>query len=336
MKPALRVLQPGMLTTVQDLGRAHTQQLGVPVGGAMDQFACRAANRLVGNAVDAAVLEVTGSNAAFELLTPLIVAVTGANLEVTLDSIALSTWTTFLARAGQELHLGPRQTNWGARCYIAVNGGINVPKVLESRSTNLAAAFGGLEGRALRAGDTLAQLVAPFDVLRTAGKVWPLQARPPYSARPTLRIIPGPHLDVFAERTLDTLTAAEWRIGQQSNRIGYRLEGVTLPYIRNISIASHGVIPGAIQVPPDGSPILLMADAQTTGGYPIIGVVIGADLPLAAQLLPNDSLSFAPTTIDKAVNALQTTHRHLQTPLIENDCLEQLNWAEAPGGQLLE
>ncbi len=318
-----------MLTTVQDLGRPEAQHYGVPVGGAMDRFALIAANRLVSNPIGAAALELTAGGCAFELLAALMVAITGAELNITLDGEPLPTWTTIFARSGQSLELTERSQPWGARAYLAIAGGLDVPEMLGSRSTSLAGTFGGVEGRPLRAGDLLAVDMPRVDVLREAGRTWPAQARPPYSQLPTLRILPGPHSDLFDSATVAALLARAWQISSQSNRMGYRLEGGSLPNPPTSSIPSHGVVPGAIQIPPDGGPILLTADAQTTGGYPIIGVVVGADLPLAAQLLPGDQLRFDLTTVTEAVAAWKALKAWEATPLGDNGIVGLLAWAAA-------
>ncbi len=329
MTAALRVLDAGPLATVQGLGRLHAQRYGVALGGAMDRFALQAANRLVDNPLDAAAIEITAGSAAFELLAPLLLAVTGADFGATLDDEPLPAWTTLYARAGQELRFGLRQENWGARAYLAVGGGIDVPRVLGARDTNLAGAFGGMDGRPLRSGDILAGGTAIYDTLPLTGRAWPTWARPPYTAQPRLRVLPGPHLDLFADDALAVLCAGSWQIGSQSNRMGYRLAGTALPNVESGNIPSHGVVPGTLQVPPNGAPILLMADAQPTGGYPIIAVVIAADIPLAAQLLPGDWLHFAPTTLEEAVGAWRKLTEWQSTPLIPDGIVEQLAWAAA-------
>lgn len=336
---ALIVLTPGPLLTVQDLGRPAARRYGVPQGGAMDRFALQAANILVGNPPGAAGLEITAGGAAISFQRPALIAVAGADLGATIDGRPLPLWSAVSISPGAQLRWGGRSNAWGARAYLAVAGGIAVPEVLGSRSTDLGGGFGGLGGRALRAGDTLAvRLKAkgrrqtakragpqsatapdmrhyrlhPIDEqepeparLPLVGHHWPPEARPPYGACPTLRVIAGPHLDCFAPGALAELAGDTFQISATSNRMGYRMEGPRLRYAAPASLPSLGVVPGAIQVPPDGDPILLMADAQTTGGYPVIGAVIGADLPLAAQLLPGDQLRFRIVMPDEAHNALR-------------------------------
>ncbi len=329
MTAALRVLEAAPLATVQGLGRLHAQRYGVALGGAMDRFALQAANRLVANSPDAAAVEITAGGAGFELLVPLLLAVTGADFGATLDDEPLPTWTTLYARAGQELRFGHRQTGWGARAYLAVGGGIDVPLVLGARDTNLAGAFGGFHGRPLRGGDILAVGAAHYDPLPMSGRAWPAWGRPPYTTHPLLRVLPGPHLKLFGDDALTVLCAASWQIEPQSNRMGYRLAGRALLPVESGSVPSHGVVPGTVQVPPGGAPILLMADAQPTGGYPIIAVVIGADLPLAAQLLPGDQLRFVVTTVEQAVTAWRRLTEWQNTPLTQDWIVEQLAWTAA-------
>ncbi|MEI8307735.1 MAG: biotin-dependent carboxyltransferase family protein [Chloroflexales bacterium] len=302
----IEVIAAGPLMTVQDLGRPSARRYGVSSGGALDAFALAAANRLVGNSPNAAGIEITAGGAVLRLRRPAIIALTGGDLGASLDGRTIPLWTAILADAGATLRLTNRYAAWGARAYLAVAGGVNVPVVLRSRATDLAGGFGGMEGRALRAGDLLPMGEPLARMVPTVGQYWPVSARPAYAADPTLRFIPGPHVEYFALGTLVALAAVNLRISATSNRMGYRLEGLHLAYARPCSLPSLGVVPGSIQVPPDGTPILLMADAQTTGGYPVVGTLISADLPLAAQLLPGDSLRLTPTTLSGAYAALYT------------------------------
>ncbi|MCU0492303.1 MAG: biotin-dependent carboxyltransferase family protein [Chloroflexaceae bacterium] len=296
----LHLLSPGMLATVEDLGRPAARRFGVPGGGAMDSFALAAANRLVGNPPGAAALELTGGGARFVFQGLTLFALTGADFAAQLDEVPLRPWTAVLARAGQELRLSGRRGGWGARAYLALAGGVDVPVVLGSCSTCLAGGFGGYHGRVLWAGDTLPTGPTVGDGTRYAGVTWPTQRRPAYQVEPTLRVLPGPHGHHLSNAVLKQLCHAPFQVSATSNRMGYRLEGTRLAVKPGVSLPSLGVLPGVIQLPPDGAPILLMADAQTTGGYPIVGMVISADLPLAAQLLPGDRLRFAVTNQNEA------------------------------------
>jgi biotin-dependent carboxylase-like uncharacterized protein len=261
----------------------------------MDRFALAAANRLLGNPVGAAGIEITSGGASFEILEPLVLAVGGADLGARLGERRLEPWHAVLARRGEILRFTARQAEWGARAYLAIGGGIAADIVLGAAATYLAGGFGGMSGRALRAGDELGS-ARSMDGLERVGEEWPAEKHPAYRAEPELRMIGGPHRDCFAAEVLTAFEEITWRINGASNRMGYRLEGAQLEYLRPCSLPSLGVVPGVIQVPPDGAPILLMADAQTSGGYPIIGVVIEPDLALAAQLLPGDRLRFRAVT----------------------------------------
>ncbi len=301
MSATLRVLS-SILSSVQDLGRQGWQRYGVPATGAMDSFALEVGNRLVGNSPGAAAIEIT-AGAAFEVLQPTLLALTGASLGATLDGQPLPVWTALFARPGAQIQLLGRGKSWGARAYLALAGGVDVPELLGSRSTYLSGGFGGFDGRVLRPGDLLSSGAVPQDVDRLAGRCWPEHARPAYGQQPELRLIPGPHIDLFADGALDLLLAQPFQIARDSRPHGLPPGGARLAYAQPVSLPSLGVFPGVLQVPPDGAPILLMADAQTTGGYPIAGVLIGADLPLAAQLLPGDKLRFALTTVEEAREA---------------------------------
>ena len=300
--PPLEVVAPGLQTTVQDLGRTGFARFGVPPTGAMDPFAARAANRLVGNRDDAAVLEITlagptlrfrGSGSVF--------AVTGADLSPQLDGAAVPGWTACTSPRGATLKFGKRQA--GLRAYLAVAGGLAVPPVLGSAATYLRGPFGGHGGRALQAGDQLHVGAAPAGADGLAGRTLPPAARPSYSRAPQVRVVLGPHAECFPQAALDTLLSAAYTVGPASDRMGYRLQGPALARHEPADILSQGLPLGGLQVPGDGQPIILLADHQTTGGYPLIATVIQADLPLLAQLAPGDRVRFRAVTVDEAREA---------------------------------
>ncbi|NCC33574.1 MAG: biotin-dependent carboxyltransferase [Chloroflexia bacterium] len=320
----LRVVTGGLLTTVQDQGRIGALRYGVPRGGAMDRFALYAANRLVGNAPDEAGLEMLVSEVCFEVLQPSLLALTGAPIEAYWNDTPLPLWTTILARPGDQISLAGKRHGWGARSYLALAGGVEVPVVLGSRGTHLSGRFGGLAGRVLRTGDLVMLRQQPSDPLRRAGQSWPEEARPAYGFRPRLRFTAGPHQRCFDATSIEALAQAELRVSDHANRMGYRLDGHTVELTNPCSLPSLGVLPGVIQVPPDGKPVLLMADAQPTGGYPIIGVVCAPDLALAAQLLPGDSLHLQPIGEDEAIEARRDDARWKATPLEPDDTIAQL------------
>jgi len=312
----LRVIAPGMLCTVQDLGRPGYQRFGVPIGGAMDRVACIIANRLVGNDPPAACLEITAGGAAFEATAPCVIAVTGGDLGATLNDRPLPTWLSIFVRPGQRIAFEGRRQ--GARAYLALAGGVDAPLVLGSRSTYLPGRFGGLGGRTLQTDDVIRPASPTLDLVRLAGHIWPT----PVDYAPLIRILPfrtSPDLtdppDLTDLPDLPKLTTLSWRVGATSNRIGLRLEGATLRIKRAGDLPSFGVFPGVVQLPPDGRPILLMADAQPTGGYPVIGVAIQADLHRAAQLLPGDEVRFAWTTYDAAIAAWRALREQLDSPI---------------------
>ncbi|KQW42411.1 allophanate hydrolase [Pelomonas sp. Root662] len=294
----IEILRAGPLATVQDLGRPGWRDLGLSRCGALDDLALQWGNLLVGNAADAAGLEFTLGPASLRIDADCCIAVTGTDTEARLDGQPLRPWWRQRVRAGQTLQLAAPHARM--RSYVAISGGIAVPPTLGSRSTDLKAGFGGLHGRALREGDRL-PLDPPTSVPTRA-----IGLRPPdWSA--CVRVLPGPEHDDFAEG----FWGADWRVTPQSNRMGYRLAGPTLVRPRGTELASHGVLPGVIQVPPSGQPIVLLADAQTTGGYPNIGVVIRADLWKLAQLRLGATLRFVPCTQDEAIAALRAQRQRL-------------------------
>ena len=288
MTAALRVLKPGLLTTVQDLGRPHAISSGVSPGGAMDRFAHSAANLLVGNDRGAATLECTLRGPRLVAERPVLVAVAGADLELRLDGTEAPAWTAMAVREGQELSLGTRRA--GARAYLAVAGGVVAERWLGSMSTNLLVGRGGVHGRPLVAGDVI-EAEEPNDPA-PEGRTLPERLRPAYSDH-TLNAAPGPHAD-------RAIFGRTFQVSPDSNRMGYRLTGHTLD-ANAAEILSFAVIAGAVQLPSGGRPILLMADHQTAGGYPVVAVVVSASMPIAAQLAPGDELVFVETSMERAL-----------------------------------
>jgi antagonist of KipI len=288
----LSVLRRGMLTTVQDLGRYGHRRDGVPSGGAMDSFALRVANLLVGNGDNAAGLECTLVGPKLLFSQPARVAVCGASFE------GVPSWQPFQVKAGEQLDLG--SCRHGARAYLAVRGGIETESLLGSRSTYVRGRWGGFEGRALREGDVLkvGDGVDKAGDEGNAGGHWRIDPRilPAYSASPTVRVIPGLSAADLAEEFFQST----FEVTPQSDRMGIRLRGPALAKKTVGEMLSRPVVPGTVQLPPDGSPVVLMADAQTIGGYPQIAHVITVDLPLVAQLRPGNHLRFTETTVEEA------------------------------------
>jgi antagonist of KipI len=296
----LRVENPGALTTVQDLGRYGHERFGVPVSGAMDAFALRAANALVGNGPNAAGLEMAFDGAAVRATEDCVVAVAAPHDgSVRVNGRALPAWTALFVRAGQTVEV----TKASGYVYLAVSGGIEVPLVLGSRSTYLRGGFGGLEGRALRAGDALPTGPArsPFPL---AGRALPAAHRPPYREQPELEVLLGPQLDHFDDEARAAFLNAPFTVSNDSDRMGYRLTGPAIAPQR-ADLISEPMPLGAVQVPANGQPIVMMADRPTTGGYPRIATVIRADVPLLAQCPPGAATRFRGTTVEAA----QQKHR---------------------------
>jgi KipI family sensor histidine kinase inhibitor len=298
---AIEVLDGGLLTTVQDGGRPGYRRFGVTAGGAMDAWSHRLANRLVGNADGAAVLECTVAGPILCFLRAVHFAVAGADLGPVLRRADLGDWpvppaTRVLARPGNVLAFTGRRA--GCRAYLAIAGGIEVPLVLGSRSTDVAGGFGGLEGRTLRAGDLLALGEGP----RRPGAE--TADAPIATGTPTLRVVLGPQDDHLTEASLAAFLAAPYAVLATSDRMGCRLSGPRLEHRGPAEIVTDGMAPGSIQVPPDGQPIVMMAEAPTTGGYPKLGTVIEADLPALAQVMPGEGdVRFAAVSVGEARRA---------------------------------
>jgi len=301
----LEVLAPGLLTTVQDLGREGFGPMGVSPSGAADPIALRIGNRLVGNAEGAAGLEMTLLGGTFQFQGACVAALTGSDFGAMLDGAAVPPWISFDARPGQTLRLGP--TRSGARCYLCIHGGISVPQFLGSASTHLLSGLGGYEGRALREGDVLKIGDPPeakqkgtgrsacstgsahdFNRARKVGT----KALERLATRKVLRVTPGLQSDWFSKAAQKAFYANVYRVTEEANRMGLRLQGPTLPEGAHGEMISEGVSLGAIQIAAGGLPIILFVEQQTTGGYAKIANVITADLHSLGQLRPRDEIRF--------------------------------------------
>jgi antagonist of KipI len=307
----LEVIKPGLLTTVQDQGRWGYQCYGVAVAGAMDAFALVSANLLVGNPEGAAGLEMTLLGPALRFHRETNFAIAGADLGPRLNGEPISNWVCHLAQPGAILDFAGRKN--GVRAYLAISGGIDVPRIMDSRATYLLGGFGGLEGRALKPRDRLPTLSPAAGPRNFAGRVFPEDYRPPYRKNPTLRVVPGPFADFFSGEAIQVFFSTEYTITPQSDRMGYRLQGEPLRRQTPKELISCGLANGTIQVPPDGQPIILLADRQSIGGYPIIATLILADLPLIAQCAPGDRLRFSPVSIDEAREEYLNVREKLNT-----------------------
>jgi antagonist of KipI len=292
----LKVEKPGLLTTIQDLGRPGHRKFGVPPSGAMDRFALAAANRLVGNPDSAAGLECALNGPVLLALQPCLVAVTGADFTPSVNGVEIPLWTGVYLAAGERLSFAGRK--WGGRCYVAVAGGLNGSRWLGSLATYLLVEKGGFDGRTLEAGDLLSLAVsAPRPMI--AGRHLSRRLLPDYGREPALAAIPGPHHSRLTRPSRTALLKSSFAVSRDADRMGFRLEGPALE-MSGRELLSIGLTVGAVQLPIGGQPILLMADHQTAGGYPVILGVSRAALPLAAQLLPGDWLTFREVTVTAA------------------------------------
>jgi antagonist of KipI len=283
----VRIVKPGVLSTVQDRGRADVARFGVSPSGAADWYSARAANRLVGNDDCAALVELTMTDAIFETLADTIVAVTGADGLLSIAAGPSRRWSTHLAVGGSRIEIGAAQR--GFRSYVAFAGGVKVPLVLGSAATDVGGGFGGLQGRALRAGDEL-QLAPPHG--DAVPYTYDDESIPAWPARTALRVLPGPHEGVLTAAARAALHATEYTVSSRSTRQGLQLDGAPLPGGAQTGVTSAGACAGCVQITSAGVPALLLAEHQTTGGYAAVACVIAADLPRAAQLQPGDRLHF--------------------------------------------
>lgn len=299
----LKILRSGLYTSVQDTGRYGLRQSGVSRCGALDKPSLITANLLVGNAPEAAALEITLGQLTVQFEQDGWFALTGAGCEATLDGETVWAGWRQPVSAGQTLVL--KRPLHGIRSYLAVSGGIDVPQVLGSYSTDLKAGIGGLEGRRLQDGDILKLLPATRTFSGPQGV-----KQLPYSHH--IRALPGPEYHEFDEASQDNFWRAPWQLSPQSNRMGYRLQGQPLVRKTDRELMSHGLLPGVVQVPHNGQPIVLMNDAQTTGGYPRIACIIEADMYQLAQIPLGQPIHFVPCTLEEALKAREDQRRYLE------------------------
>ena len=312
------VVRAGFLTSVQDLGRLGFRQFGVSVGGALDSHALRVANLLVGNAESAAGVEVTLGGFRLRFVDDRIVAWCGGEFDVRLGSMSVAAGHAALVRAGQELMFN--QPKVGCRCWLGISGEIDVPIMLGSRSTDLRTNFGGFDGRALRDSDEIAlgknskHAQSLVDLLREQRiSSWspPHDWSSPAQREPILRVMRGSDWNRFNDVTIQRFTNEVFIVSPDSDRMGVRLEGIELKRDHDIDLISEAVVPGTIQVPPGGKPIVLLGDCQTIGGYPKIAHVISVDLPIAAQLRVGDRVRFCEVSLREAHRLLAKRERDL-------------------------
>lgn len=306
--PWLRVIEPGFLSSVQDLGRFGFAHLGVSPCGAADTFSLRAGNRLTGNLDSAAAIEMTLVGGTFIFEQETVFAITGSDFGASVGSRPVTCWTATHAEAGAQLRLGSAHD--GARCYLCVSGGIVVDDFLGSASTDLRANFGGLEGRPLRKGDRL-------EIGQRANPLLGIDARQLryYVRRSRLRVTRGPQAHLFPADALRHLCVGAYTVSNDSSRLGVRLLGEPIRASSRVQPLTEGVSLGAVQVPPDGQPIILFVDQQTTGGYPKLANVILADLPRVGQLAPRSKVRFVEVDVATAHAALREREARLTAVL---------------------
>lgn len=319
----ITVLKPGLLTTVQDEGRPGYRAFGMPLAGAMDRRAYRVANLLAGNPPGAAALEMTLTGGAFRFEADAFVALAGAEMSATVDGEPVRAWSAFPVATGSELALGAAVS--GCRAYLAVQGGIDVPQVMGSRSTYTRARIGGLHGRPLRAGDVL-PLGTSGPVARWERRVLPGDLVSVYGKDVRLRVLLGPQDDLFAPEGIATFLGSAYAVTNRNDRMGYQLEGPAIRHARGPDIVSDALLPGAVQVPGSAMPIVMTMDAQTVGGYAKIATVIGSDLGSLAQARVGDTVRFVACSMDQALDALWEERRAYERIAVSVGAPERPTW----------
>ncbi|MEP7134132.1 MAG: biotin-dependent carboxyltransferase family protein [Chloroflexota bacterium] len=302
---SLEIIECNALATIQDSGRIGWRKFGVPSSGPMDAFAFHAANALAGNDANCAVLEIGLGDITFRALRDCVIAVAGVGYTVSVYVWEFPLWSSYYVRAGWTVRLNKLDS--GMWAYLAVAGGVLAQPVLDSVSTNLRGRFGGLDGRQLQVGNVLKSGTPSRSLHELAARTLPEEARPIYSDTPTVDVIMGPQEKYFTDESIATFMSQEYTVSNTSDRMGYRLEGAALTHRNKSELISEGMTMGAIQVPSNGQPIVMMADSPTTGGYPKIGTVVSADLPLLTQCVPGRSkIRFRETTVAKAQKRYRT------------------------------
>ncbi|MDR6724696.1 antagonist of KipI [Paenibacillus amylolyticus] len=328
---SMEVIRSGLLSTVQDEGRFGQRRYGIHPGGAMDTFAARVSNMVVGNTRNAAVIEMTMTGSELRFEEDQLISLCGADLSAMVDDIDIPMWRPIVIPAGAVLRFGRCRS--GLRTYMAVAGGIDVPVIMGSRSTDLKTGIGGINGRALRDGDKLsigkpskeASMILDFwGTKRKSGvhhvktTAWYLSSNewPGYHAEPVIRIVPGIEDRGFTEESLRKFYEEPYLVSPQSDRMGYRMQGAVIERKQDQNRLSEAVTYGTVQIPADGQPIILMADHQTIGGYPVLGQVAKVDLPILAQARPGTRVTFRQITSREAEMLWLEQEKHLR--LAEN------------------
>jgi antagonist of KipI len=314
----LEVLEVGGVATIQDAGRTGWRRFGVPLAGPMDRFAFEAANLLLGNQPEAAALELGAGDLVLRAQYDCVLAVAGLGYDLSVNDWGFPLWGSCFLRAGWTMRLA--RSGFGMWAYVAAAGGFDAPPVLGSRSTYLRGRFGGLDGRLLQPGDVLRGAASSHSMMEAAARTLPAASRPVYGPSPSLDVIPGPQADRFSPDDLGAFYSSEYRLGASSDRMGYRLDGPPLRGVRQPELTSEGMAVGAIQIAADGQPIIMLADSATAGGYPRIGCVTSACLPLLAQCTPGqDAVRFRRTTVESAQAQYRSLMNGLRRAIVDAD-----------------
>jgi len=311
----LEVIEANGLVTVQDLGRRGWRRFGVPLSGPMDAFAFQAANSLVGNPLNTAALEIGAGELELETDQDCVIAAAGVGYTVSVYIWEFQLWDSYFVRAGWRIRL--KKNGYGMWAYLAVAGGFDTVPVLNSHSTFLRSRLGGLDGQSLQGGDQLKIGTTKLALADLAARRLVADARPAYTQSPLVDVILGPQAGRFTDESLETFLSSPYRVSTTSDRMGYRMEGTRLEHHGNVDMISEGMDVGSVQIPPDGQPIVMMADCATTGGYPKVASVIHADLPLLAQCTPGaDSVRFRETTVEAAQDKYRTVMEKMKDGVV--------------------
>ena len=313
---SLEVIEVSGLATIQDSGRIGWRRFGVPCSGPMDAFAFRAANALAGNTPNDAVIEIGLGNITFRALHDCVIAIAGVGYALSIYIWDFPLWSSYYVRAGWTIRFNKLDS--GMWAYLAISGSFQTQSMLDSCSTYLRGHFGGLDGRQLQVGDVLKSKPPSRAVNQLSARALGTEAQPAYSDDPIVDVIMGPQEKYFTDESIDTFLSSEYLISTTSDRMGYRLSGAALTPRGKAELISEGMTMGAIQIPSNGQPIVMMADCPTTGGYPKIGTIASADLPLVAQCVPNkSSIRFRKTTVTKAQKKYRALMNGLNEGIVE-------------------
>jgi len=301
-----QVLKPGLFTTIQDSGRLGYLEYGVPISGAMDASSLVAANLLVANDKNDACLETTIIGPELQALSKIQIAITGGTCTPKINGRSVPMWQTVTAEEDDVVSFGRMYS--GCRAYVAVRGGVDSPVLLGSRSTCVRGGFGGMDGRQLKAGDVVEAFSASS---LSVDYLVPEEFIPRFADHYTVHVVLGPQADMFTENGIEAFLSSRYKVTLEADRMGYRLEGPIIEHKGKAEIVSDALLPGAIQVPKNGKPIVMMKDAQTTGGYPKIAVAITSDLDMLGQAKPNDEIQFSKITVKQANERMRQHHNLL-------------------------